>query len=167
MLPFLSIFVDIPLRRGCLLSFGVLFISKTLTNLRWSRWFYAVHNTFNVHWLLGNFVPFKRERHRSQTETDKNSWNSSETRKPALLHQPRLPFVWKFVPRRTFTRGKEESPLVMARATHKQIMSIVMAKHTHRQTNTDTDTDDVFFIRHKHTWSEEKSWNTGTLGKYD
>ena len=58
--------------------------------------------------------------------------------KPALLHQPRLPFVWKFVPRRTFTRGKEESPLVMARATHKQIMSIVMAKHTHRHTDKHT-----------------------------
>ena len=58
--------------------------------------------------------------------------------KPALLHQPRLPFVWKFVPRRTFTRGKEESPLVMARATHIQIMSIVMAKLTHKHTDTHT-----------------------------
>ena len=57
--------------------------------------------------------------------------------KPALLHQPRLPFVWKFVPRRTFTRGKEESPLVMAsRATHIQIISIVIATHTHTQTHT-------------------------------
>ena len=75
--------------------------------------------------------------------------------KPALLHQPRLPFVWKFVPRRTFTRGKEESPLVMARATHIQIMSIVMAELTHNHTNTQTQTQAqtqiVYSLRHWHT----------------
>ena len=146
MLPFLSIFVDIPLRRV------ICFLLPSYVNPR--RWPILDGPEGVEHWL-GNFVPFKRERHRSQTETDKNSWNSSETRKARFTAPASFALCLEICSPSHFYQRQRRISACNGQATHIQIMSIVMAELTHNHTNTQTQTQAqtqiVYSLRHWHT----------------
>ena len=157
MLPFLSIFVDIPLRsRGYLISFA--------SYLNPRRWPILDGPEGVVHWI-GNFVPFKRERHRSQTETDKNSWNSSETRKARFTAPASFALCLEICsPSHFYQRQRRISACNGQGHTHTDNVYCNRQTHiiaqTHRHTHTDT--DNVFFKPLAHIkWRKKlKHWYT-------